>query len=512
MPRETILRAPRLASAALIGLSIALVVYAYAPLLGAWYVADDWHFFALYRHLDSPLSFVYENPVTSYFYRPIPLLVGWGAFKCFELNSVGHYALNIALHLWVGVEIYRLVTIDDNSRTNIASHSKATVLAMTALFVLFPLTAGTVSWISNRFDLIATAASFAAIRCAFLYAQAPRIKRLASMSAWAAIACLSKESGFAAIAACAFAVFAVQRFNWRARAVLHPALGLAVVVVGVFALRLLAMGSLLPPAGDLPQPVGYAEGVVRWSVAFARTLYSNAAATVGGVLVLFALIISVARARLPGLANAWLSISVLIYASVVIVAQAPIAKAAFPEGISPSVSHRFFYSIIASLVFVSIRVVYAGNSQRNISNRAKVLFFATLASLALAFAHSTHGMTVAWSRDTQFRRDASLGLVRELQALASARAASNAQCVMRLSAETDSQLNFDGTFDFMLKAHLSSAGPAVNCLVIGKRPIATSLTRLAPCEKASFAPFRSIDDRFPAVAVGGICKYFFLRE
>jgi hypothetical protein len=486
--------------------AIAAIGYAYTPLLTSWYIGDDWHFFALYRHLDSPLSIVSENPVSSYFYRPIPLLLGWSAFKLFELDTLAHYSLSIALHVWVAIEIYRLSMFDACSR------AKPIAIAMAALFVLLPLNAGTVAWISNRFDLMATAASLAAIRCAYAYAVAPSARPLIAMSAWAIVACLSKESGFAAIPACAFAVFGMPHFDWRARAVHAPIACLALIVITVFASRFIALGFLLPPTSDLPQPVGYVEGVMRWATALTTTMRENASSSIAVGVVATASALLAATSNGGSRQSKFIIASVLIYAIVVIVAQAPIAKAAFPDGAVYSVSFRFFYSTFASIFLCATITILKGTNKKSFSSALGAVSFAVIGALAVNLAHASHEFNAKWRLDTQFRREGTLTLARELQTTAATHATMGTRCVLRLSDEVDASLNFDGFLDLTLKAHLSQGDPAVNCLVIGKHPIATSFTRIVPCEKASFTPFRSIDDRIPTIAVGGVCKYFFLRE
>lgn len=491
----------------------ATVAYAYQPLLSSWYVADDWHFFALYRHLDSPFRFVTENPVTSYFYRPIPLLLGWGAFQLFELNTAAQYLLSVALHVWVAFEIYRLALVQANDDIRPPrGELRLALFALALLFVLLPLNAGTVAWISNRFDLIATAASIAALRSAFVYARSPHASTLAKMTCWAMVACLSKESGFAAIAACALLVCVAGRFDWRARRVQAPIGCLVLVVVAVFVLRFVSLGYFFPPSSDLPQPVGQLEGVLRWSSALVRSLQADLASTVAlGALLVGA---AVAAAGLRNLSRnrIGLMLGVAAYAVVVIVAQAPIAKAAFPDNATVSVSNRFFYSIIASMFIVAATVISCGLTRISNNRPRQVVTLLSLLLLVGVLSHATREFTTNWSRDTQVRREATIALLNELKREASRPTLGDVRCALELSDRVNALVNVDGFLDFTLKAHLVRGDAATNCLVVGNPPIATSFTRLEPCAKASFAPYRSVDDRFPAIGVGGVCKYFFLRK
>jgi hypothetical protein len=494
----------------------ATFVYAYAPLLNAWFMGDDWHFFALYRHLDSPTVFVTDNPPASYFYRPIPLLASWAVFQGFELSPVANYAFSIALHLWVALEIYR-----HGAAQNAQQSDKSLVLVVAFVFLLFPLNAGTVAWISNRFDLVATAASLAAIRHALRSDANDALFASAPMVAWLAIACLSKETGFAAVPACACAIamrggslrsLAHDRSKWTVFVCLGA------LVVAIFALRFAATGELMPADGAVPQRVGYLEGSWRWATSLVRSLRLDPPSAVAfAALTLTALLLATlayrtnTRNSTTGASFAIVAMTFVVYASFVILAQAPIAKAAFGDDAVHTVSFRLFYAPVAAMFSLIACFGLLGDY------RSRHKFIASFVLVGLAFmffasSPATRALNTKWADDTNFRKAAMFALLQELRETAKVSAARNEGCVFRLSDEVDARLNYDGFLDLALKAHLAREDPAVNCLVIGKKPIATSFTRIAPCEKSSFAPFRSIDERIPTIALSGTCKFFFLRN
>jgi hypothetical protein len=134
---------------------LAASAFMFWPLFTASYQADDWHFFALFRHIDSIRVFFTTNIGGTYFYRPLALTFSWVTFQLFDLDSAGHYAVNIALHAWVAFEISKIVF-------RYTQRWDSSFITAALLFAC-PITTATATWFSNRFDLIATGATFAAI-------------------------------------------------------------------------------------------------------------------------------------------------------------------------------------------------------------------------------------------------------------------------------------------------------------------------------------------------------------
>jgi hypothetical protein len=513
-------RAKRIAFILVLALLTLAFGYAYSPLLNAWFIADDWHFFALFRHLNSPLVFLTDNPLASYFYRPIPLLAGWSLFQVFGLSPAANYAFNIALHVWVAIEVYRLATVNRGRGENAFF-----ALSIAFVFALLPMCAATVAWISNRFDLMATGAALAAMRHALSPSSSNSLRRYVPMFVWLAVACLSKETGFAAVPACACAI-ALRASSLRAalrdRQTISVFAGLVVFVAAIFSLRLYAMGRMLPPDGEVPQRLGYFEGTLRWFEVFAKSLaFDRTSAIAMGAALFVSLAIAlvafigqrdhklngVRRHRELGIVVATLG----TYALFVLLAQAPILKAAFPDNLLATVSFRLFYSIIAATFSLLACLVCLGGQHWSSNGKASVGILAFTMAL-LVLAPVTHAFNAKWSHDMNFRREATVSLVQKLRDIAVASTARGERCVMRLDDATDELLNNDGVLDLALKSHLHSDDPATNCLVIGKKPITTSFTRIEPCETSSFAPFRSVDVRTATIPLSGTCKFFFLRE
>ncbi len=136
--------------------ALALLFYAFTPLFSAWFAGDDWHYFALFRHIDSVAALFTTNIAASYFYRPIALALNWFSFEVFDLSTTAHYVINLLLHALVGIEIFRLI--------HTLTGRGVTAAIAAGCFLVFPISAGTPVWFSNRFDLLATYASLAAVR------------------------------------------------------------------------------------------------------------------------------------------------------------------------------------------------------------------------------------------------------------------------------------------------------------------------------------------------------------
>jgi hypothetical protein len=184
----------------------ALVTWCYAPALRAYFMLDDFLILALVRMVGEPLqAFYHDHFFGSPFFRPLGFLVWWLASACFDSAPRGQYAVNLLLHLGVVFALYALLQrLRRDARLNVV---------WAAAFGVHPVAIGTALWLSDRFDLIATAFSLLAISAAVDYARRPRPAALALLLGCVLAAFMGKEIAIvAAIAACA--LIALPNRDW----------------------------------------------------------------------------------------------------------------------------------------------------------------------------------------------------------------------------------------------------------------------------------------------------------
>jgi hypothetical protein len=172
-------------------------VWCYAPALHAYFALDDFTLLALARLLREPLTvFDHDHFPGSLFFRPLGIFLWWLTTQWFDNAPRGHYAANLALHLGCVVALYALLQ-------RLRRGAPLNVL-WTAVYAVHPLAIGTALWLSDRFDLIATGFSLAALNFALRYRQQPRGTNLLLMLACLLAAFAGKEIAIvAAAAACA---------------------------------------------------------------------------------------------------------------------------------------------------------------------------------------------------------------------------------------------------------------------------------------------------------------------
>ncbi|MGL5001701.1 MAG: hypothetical protein ACRDAM_02045, partial [Casimicrobium sp.] len=337
----------------------------------------------------------------------------------------------------------------------------------------------------------------------------------------------SKEIGFAAVAACGVATLASHEWRWN-RHVTARVVALAALVLALFAMRRYATGTWLPPLSLVPMRTGYLDGIALWGTALAAVLYKHLLVTTLLSALILALIGAVCvqrEARQVDLGRfVATAMSIAIFVLFALLAQAPISLAAFGDTSNVAVvSYRLFYAPFASLfVVIACVTAFALNPvidsggfgfKRHLDRKPRIITTLSLASLATAIIvagfYATYTQNLAWQSMTTARRNAIFELIQKLDGVRT-QSAANA-CVVRLNAEENRWLNYDGLLDYNVKALIGRGDALVNCILIGDPPIGNSLTRHNPCTREAFMPQRSIDERIEPVAIAGLCKHFYLR-
>src|SRR5436309_1337862 len=84
-----------------------LAVIAFAPVLGMWFVADDFQHLTLVQRLPFP-SALYTYTSGSLFYRPLSTILTWNLERAiFGMNALPFHAVSLAGHALVAFLLAR---------------------------------------------------------------------------------------------------------------------------------------------------------------------------------------------------------------------------------------------------------------------------------------------------------------------------------------------------------------------------------------------------------------------
>jgi hypothetical protein len=203
-------RSRRYGRALALAVVCAVAIACYAPALRAYFAQDDFTLLALARLLHEPLlAFNHDHFPGSLFFRPLGIFVWWLTTALFDNAPRGHYAVNLALHLGCALSLYALLQrLRRNAPLNVL---------WTAVYAVHPLTIGTALWLSDRFDLIATAFLLLAVNFAVRYRREPRAADLFAVVACVLVAFAGKETAIVGALASA-TLFALPDADTRLRA------------------------------------------------------------------------------------------------------------------------------------------------------------------------------------------------------------------------------------------------------------------------------------------------------
>jgi hypothetical protein len=493
-------------TAAIAAFLVALAAFVFSPLLSAQFFGDDWHFFALFRHGDSIVDAFTSNYTGTYIYRPVALLLSWIAFKLVDLHAASHYALNIALHGWVCFSLYYVL------RRVAVSRELATFAAFT--FALSPITAPTVAWIANRFELLTTAAALSAI--ALLAAPARTAVHIVGAALLLFLAVGSKETGVAGVAACCVLVV-FGRETWRKRIALVLAIASIVLIYGLA--RAYALGALQPSTYIELSVAVFAQSIVLQVVTLVRAFAAQ-----GVAHVLFLLFIGAALA-IPLMQKKQfkyasemsskviaVSISLATLCFLSMLAQAPIAKIMFETGNTGGANLRFFYTPLAALVGIVTLVISHFLARARATSMAtpnktwKNNLTALLACAGLiAFAPTSYRYLSDWQRMTE-RSNKEVLLAKTMFTSVAAAAEDGDGVCHRAFERLGSPSEREPFLDAAVKAMLERKHASVNCILLTEPPQAFSITRISPCADDRFRPVVSAERDAKPLLRSGTCS------
>lgn len=475
--------------------------FAFRNVASANFTGDDWLFLAVLRHIDSPLDIFTSNIGGAYFYRPVALFGFWLSESAFGTNAAAHYAINVALHGWVAFEIYSFAFL--------LTHDRQRAAWTVVLFLVFPATAATPLWISDRFDLIATAAMLCSLRQLGAWTSTPAStdNRLWAALAMSIIAFGSKETAFA-LAPASVLVLLLQTARPLRKRVIAACL-IAVVATLSLLGRVLALGGLKGTEGLATNASAVADGAALWFERLPTALQTYNGHY--GIIVLAIMLAIVGwhwrheRLRPETLVAVRLIAALAVMALGVIIVQSPITALILPrdgESIATG-TMRLYYAPLA-IAFIILATVPPRFELTSLWRVARTM---VLLATTISFAIGSEKQSKNWATHTS---DEQQRTVPALAAYAErARIAQHARpCIVRLPESIATLLDLDPRF----KANLDRADPRVNCVLLTNPPQIQTITRHAICNAASVAPARSAPASPAPMQRSGTCTYFFLTE
>jgi hypothetical protein len=460
-------------TAALVLMCLA-AIWCYAPALHAYFMQDDFLLLALARMVGQPLQvFYHDHFFGSLFFRPLGMYAWWLATDWFDIAPRGQYALNLLLHLGV---VFALYTLLQRLRRDAPLN-----VMWTAAFAVHPVAIGTALWLSDRFDLIASAFSLLALSAALAYVRTPCRASLAMLLACLLAAFMGKEIAIVgAFAACA--LIALPNRDWPlTRAQRWPAV--AAILLLVAAWLAFRASVLTNPQNALIHAnsmlATFARGTVLWLrvgydyfvVDPRQAPWMTALQALGAVLIILAIVFA-ARSGAPNSRAYGLTAALVILLLLPGPTQAPVI-ALFVSDPGPvrdwfhmAIESRLFHISLAALV-VALMLLTTRPAPSGRELRKPHVEFLTAAGLALmitAWIPAAHALAHDYARRTR-EQIAPLQAVHE----AIARLDLPAQHCQIYLLGTAGLSDFAGSGDAMIKATTPDLRRLGHCLVSTER-------------------------------------------
>ena len=508
----------------LAALAAATYVLAMAPLRTAWFTDDDWHFLALLRHVDAATDAFSEHFMGSYGYRPVAMVLFAITALVFGADALPQYLLNVALHAAVALLLWRLAI------AFAAPNRVAMILA--AALLLGPVTQATPLWISNRFDLLATALCLLALLCTHRWLQGVSGGLADAVGAVLAMlfALGSKETALAMVPPLLLLLIAYPAPNRRCSA----RIVLASLLLGIAAMYWLARSHALGAAAPSWSIAELVAGIRQWCWA-GVSLLTHPANFIGTGLVAASFplfwadskrMIEAQRGARPPGADPQLVIrgALLTLVAGIVVLQGPVAAMALGittntagggEADLPLVSRRFYYFVMAGVLLLPATFRWPVAQPWGSPGRLALL----LASAGLGiWAFAARQQSEYWAQATNNALHAYQLLQPEVGERLTAAAAQSQQhaaptaCVVDLTGTAGPDHRAMPTYglplDLIVKAHLPKGDARVDCVLITQPPQAMALTRVYPCSATAFPGWRSVHPAMAPLARSGTCTFF----
>jgi hypothetical protein len=460
-------------AAALAGVCLA-AIWCYAPALHAYFMQDDFLLLALARMVHQPLQVFYHDHFPgSLFFRPLGIFIWWLTTAAFERAPYGQYAANLALHLGV---VFALYTLLQRLRRDAPLNA-----AWTAAFAVHPVAIGTALWLSDRFDLIATAFSLVALSAAIAYVQRPRAGAMAAVLVFLLLAFAGKEIAIVgALAACA--LIALPNRDWPLTPMQRwPAVAAILLLVCAWLVYRAAL--MTNPQNSLLHAdslvATFAKGIALWFrvgydyfvVDPRQAAWMTALQALGAVPIVLAIIVTARDGNPPSRAYGLVA-AIAILLLLPGPTQAPVvsifvsavgaARGWFYMAIESRLYHISLAGLIAALMLLTTQAVSAAPDRR--FSRVDCLVAAGLALMMAAWIPASHALAHDYASHTREQ-------VGPLQAAHTAIARldlPSGRCQIYLLDAT-SLWGFADSGDATIKATAPDLGRLEHCLVLTER-------------------------------------------
>ena len=479
------------------------------PLTQAWFHRDDFWLLTLARYTANPVDFWTYDHSAFYFFRPFAMTLWWLSVALLGIDPLSHYVLNTLLHFLVAVSFgwwIRLLT-----------SSKAVAVVAMLLYAVHPIAVRTTLWLSDRFDLLATASVFAA--CALFLSPSTTAWRRPALCAMAWCAVFSKESGFA------LPILILIHFAFRCRNSAAATNGInrrrmkfdllwvgALAAVAVF-WRWLLLSSRGVPILDEAVSQTIAEGAHAYLRAFSTSIFgifNLAPAGTGIILVLVVVVLIIwgvrvfsLRAALAGREAYCLGTALMLFCLAI---HAPIAAQNLgADAVAEYVPAVRIFHLALAAPFIMIAVPLT----RFVANASRTTHMTVALGVSVLLAIATvqsHHFAQAWASSTNGPTKQTITAA----VSAIARADLPYACRIMVTGLTTDASEFREASDVMVKA--ISQAPAerlLGCVVLTDRAPHFSLVARNLCAREPWRPLQPIHPLVQPHPFGTLCYQFF---
>lgn len=475
---------------------------------------DDFVYLALSRHIEGPWALIAQDSLGTYFFRPLVMLVWWLTVGAFGTEPSLHYAFNVAMHVANGLLAYGLL------RAYRIAFTPAAAAAL--LFIVHPAAFSASAWLSDRFDLFATAFGLCMLIALERHLQAPRRKTFAFVVLSALATVWSKEIGFAMLAVGAIAI------AWRGEAQVATRRERWVLFAAIAACGLFAIALRQIVLRDAPEGMFFGQGIAatlavgiaKWTQGLPGFLVVFQGNEVGVAAWCAALAALLALPLLPAVRAAFvgsipartcgLGLAMMTMAAA---AQAPVAKVIplIPYTLerfdfAALAASRFYYVPMAGFALFAAAILEAtlrAPLPRHLRMALAVLLVAALTGLAA----SSRSIGRDWARYTQDRSDVFVrAAVRAVLPLGVAPG-----CHLFLLETPPAARHFRDVADTAVKAMLPPGHAAISCFIQGEHAPWNHLVdtrRLAGDEHRPMQVIRLGGAAFEPLRVSNLTHYY----
>jgi hypothetical protein len=488
--------------ALLIGCVLLASIYALSPLMNAWFHLDDFWMLAMGRHTNSVDSFWLEDHSKFYFFRPLSLSIWWLATQGFGQSTAYHYALNLSLHI--------LVATGFSFWISGVSRSRWVALLGFAVYMLHPIAVRTTASLSDRFDLLATAAVFFSLHAFSQGAVNWRWKLWFLMCASAAFT--AKESGLTLLVVLV-AHYSLDRRQPSNR--LSGQLTILMTVCAVAAVYLVTRQALLAFNGLVLADSNVGASIFVGGIAYITTI---ATALVGvpalsspqlssAVLLLLIVVIGalVTRHRRthPRAFESFFLGAPLLCACVCVHANIALYNLNVDRVNNEIISVRLFHLALGALFMLLIvpTALFVHQRTKNIQRAASVIGVFVL----LVWTVSSHRYAEHWKDETQSGiQTVILDAVKNVETIAIAD-----RCIVQFLGLSTLYRTFGETSDLMVKAFLQKNSPVMRCVFLTERSPFIVITPVDTCDSRRWGPHLPIRLNISAKPFANLCYHFF---